>query len=95
MGEDVAGCVAGSVVVVGEGTAGESEALGALSTGLSSKGTVCHQIRWFSSISWIYLFGSHVNCFLLLLLLFAFRSSNGESTEGSSQALQGIIPQPT
>ena len=38
MGEDVAGCVAGSVVVVGEDTAGKSEALGALSTGVSSKG---------------------------------------------------------
>ena len=38
MGEDVAGCVAGSVVVVGEGTAGKSEALGALSSGVSSKG---------------------------------------------------------
>ena len=45
------------------------------------------------SISRIYLFGSHVHCFFLLLLLFAFRSSNGESTEGNSQALQGIIPQ--
>ena len=39
MGEDVAGCGAGSVVVVGEGAAGCSEALGALSEGLSSKGT--------------------------------------------------------
>ena len=39
MGEDFAGCVAGSVLVVGEGTAGCSEALGALSTGLSLKGT--------------------------------------------------------
>ena len=38
MGEDVAGCVAGSVVVVGEGAAGKSEALGALSTPVSSKG---------------------------------------------------------
>ena len=39
MGEDVAGCVAGSVVVVGEGAARWLEALGALSAGLSSKGT--------------------------------------------------------
>ena len=38
MGEDVARCAAGSVVVVGEGTAGRSEALGALSSGVSSKG---------------------------------------------------------
>ena len=38
MGEDVAGCVAGSVVVVGEDTAGKTEALGALSTGVSLKG---------------------------------------------------------
>ena len=37
--EDAARCVAGSVVVVGEGSAGKSEALGALSTGVSSKGT--------------------------------------------------------
>ena len=37
MGEDVAGCVAGRVVVVREGTAGWSEALGTLSAGLSSK----------------------------------------------------------
>ena len=37
MGEDVAGCAARSVVVVGEGTAGRSEALGALSSGVSSK----------------------------------------------------------
>ena len=40
------------------------------------------------TISTIYLFGSHVHCLLLLLVLFASRSSNGESTEGSSQALQ-------
>ena len=32
MGEDVAGCAAGSVVVVGEGTAGRAKALGALSS---------------------------------------------------------------
>ena len=38
MPEDVAECVAGSVVVVGEGTLGKSEALGALSSGVSSKG---------------------------------------------------------
>ena len=38
MGEDVAGCVAGSVVVVGEGTAGISEAIGALSSGVASGG---------------------------------------------------------
>ena len=37
VGEDVAGCVAGSVVVLGEGTAGLSEALHALSEGLSSR----------------------------------------------------------
>ena len=52
-------------------------------------------VGWFVSISRTRFFDSHVNCFLLLLLLFAFRSSNGESTEGSSQALQGIVPQPT
>ena len=39
MGEDAAGCVAGSVVFVGEGAAGWSEALGALFEGLSWKGT--------------------------------------------------------
>ena len=39
IGEGVAGCVVGSVVVVQEGAAGWSEALGALSEGLSSKGT--------------------------------------------------------
>ena len=38
MGEDVAGCAAGSVVVFQEGTAERSEALGALSSGVSSKG---------------------------------------------------------
>ena len=38
MGEGVAGCVAGSVVVVGQDTAGKPEALGGLSTGVSSKG---------------------------------------------------------
>ena len=38
MGEDVAGCVAGSVEVVGEGSAGISEAIGALSSGVASKG---------------------------------------------------------
>ena len=37
MGEDVAVCVPGSVVVFGEGTAGWSEALGALSQGLYLK----------------------------------------------------------
>ena len=54
-----------------------------------------HLSGWFLSIPRIYLFESHVHCFLLLLLLFAFGSSNGESTEGSSQTLQGIVPQPT
>ena len=39
VGGDVAGCEAESVVVVGEGAAWWSEALGALSEGLSSKGT--------------------------------------------------------
>ena len=38
MGEDVAECAAGSVVVVGEGTAGRSEGLGALSSSVSSQG---------------------------------------------------------
>ena len=45
------------------------------------------------SISRVYLFGSDVHCLLLLLLLFAFRSPNGEYIEGSRQALQRIIPQ--
>ena len=40
MGEDVAGCATWSVVVIGDGTAGRSEALGALSSGVSSKGAL-------------------------------------------------------
>ena len=52
-------------------------------------------IGWFVSISRVFLFDCHIHCFLLLLLLFACRSSNGESTEGSSQALQGIVSKPT
>ena len=95
MGEDVAGCVAGSVVAFREGTAGSSEALGALSTGLSSKGTSSDGSRPSPASTCHYLFDSHVNCFLLLSLLFALSSSKGESTECSSQALQGIVPQPT
>ena len=51
-------------------------------------------IRWLVSISRICLLDSHVNCFLLLCLLFTFRSSGGESTEGSSQARE-IVPKPT
>ena len=39
MAEDFGGCVAWSVVAVGEGAAEWSESLGALSEGLSSKGT--------------------------------------------------------
>ena len=52
-------------------------------------------IAWFVFISGVLLFDSHIHCFLLLLLLFAFRSSNGKATKGSSQALQGIVPKPT
>ena len=52
-------------------------------------------IRWVVSMSWIFLFDSHIISFLLSLLLFACRSSNGKSTEGSSQTLQGIVPEPT
>ena len=52
-------------------------------------------IGWFVSISRISLFDSHIPCFLLLLLLLACRSSNEESTEGSSEALQQIVPKPT
>ena len=43
----------------------------------------------------VFLFTSHIPRFLLLLLLFAFGSSKGKSTEGRSQALQRIIPRPT
>ena len=46
MREDVAGCVAGCVVTVGEDAAGCSEALGALSEGLSPNGTSSD--RWSS-----------------------------------------------
>ena len=49
-------------------------------------------VKWFVSISRICLFHSHVNCSLSLLLLFAFRSSNRESAEGSSQALRENCP---
>ena len=52
-------------------------------------------IGWFVSISRVFLSDSHIHCFLLLLLLFACRSSNRESTEGSSQALKGIVSKPT
>ena len=52
-------------------------------------------VEWSISISRVYLFGSHIQCLLLLLLLFAFRSSHGWTTEGSSLAFQRIIPQPT
>ena len=40
----------------------------------------------FVSISTIFFFGSHIHRFLLPLLLFAFRFSNGKSSEGRSQA---------
>ena len=52
-------------------------------------------IGWFVSISRVFHFDDHIHCFLLLFLLFACRSSNGESGEGSSQALQGIVTKPT
>ena len=52
-------------------------------------------IRWFVSISRVFLFDTRINCFLLLLLLCAFWASNGMSTEGTSQALQKIVPRPT
>ena len=52
-------------------------------------------IGWLVSISRIFLFDSHIHCFLLLLLLFAFRSSNGKSTEGRFKAVPKIVPRPT
>ena len=54
-----------------------------------------YRIGWFVSISRVFLFDSHIHCFLLPLLLFACRSFNEESTEGSSEAPQGIVPKPT
>ena len=48
-------------------------------------------IGWIVLVSRVSLFGSHIHCFLLLLLL----SSNAKSTERSSQALQPIVPRPT
>ena len=51
-------------------------------------------IEWLVLISRVFLFKSHIHCFLLLLLLFAFMSSHGKSTEGSSQAeAPGNLPE--
>ena len=50
-------------------------------------------IRRIVFISRVFLFDSNIHCFLLLLLLFAFRSRNRKSTEGRSQALQRIVAQ--
>ena len=46
-------------------------------------------IGWVVCISRVFFFGSNIDCFLLLLL--AFRWSNGSSTEGDSQALTRIV----
>ena len=51
-------------------------------------------IVWIVFVSRVSLLDYHIHCFLLIFLLFAFRSSNGKSTEGSSQALQRIVPRP-
>ena len=54
-----------------------------------------YRIGWFVIISRVFLFDSHIHCFLLLLILFAFRSCHRRSTGRRSQALQGIVPEPT
>ena len=53
-----------------------------------------HPMGWLVCISRIFLFDSHIHCFLLLLLLFAFRSCNRKSTEGRSQAPRESSPSP-
>ena len=52
-------------------------------------------IGWIVFISRVFLFNTLINCFLLLLLHFAFRSFNGESTQGSSRAVERTVPWPT